>query len=87
MSIIFSFAGTHQGNLLKPFVTVLAKVKALGKKREDFETNEGEWTGKVEIRTTKTFLAVDKAPRLYSDLQQALKGENLSALDYQQRGP
>ena len=51
MSIIFSFAGTHRGNLLKPFVTVLAKVKAVGKKREDFETNEGEWTGKVEIRT------------------------------------
>ena len=87
MSIIFSFAGTHRGNLLKPFVTVSAKVKALGKKREDFETNEGEWTGKGEIRTRKTFLAVDKAPRLYSDLQQALKGENLSALDYQQRGP
>ena len=87
MSIIFSFAGTHRGNLLKPFVTVSAKVKALGKKREDFETNEGEWTGKVEIRTTKTFLAVDEAPRLYSDLQQALKGENLSALDYQHRGP
>ena len=87
MSIIFSFAGTHRGNLLKPFVTVLAKVKALGKKREDFETNEGEWTGKVEIRTRKTFLAVGEAPWLYYDLQQALKGENLSALDYQQRGP
>ena len=87
MSIIFSFAGTHRGNLLKPFVTVSAKVKALGKKREDFETNEGEWTGKVEIRTRKTFLAVGEAPWLYSDLLQALKGEHLSALDSQHRGP
>ena len=80
MSIIFSFAGTHHGNLLKLFVTVLAKVKALGKKREDFET-------KVEIRTRKTFLAVGEAPWLYSDLQQALKGEKFSALEYQPRGP
>ena len=43
--------------------------------------NEGEWTGKVEIKTGKTFLA---AARLYSDLPQPLKGEHLSVMGSRQ---
>ena len=38
--------------------------------------------------TRKTFLAVGaKHAWLYSDLPQAIKGEYLSALGFQQRGP
>lgn len=41
--------------------------------------NEDEWTGKVEIRAKKKFLAV-------GDLLQVLQGEHLSAMGSQQRG-
>ena len=40
--------------------------------------NEGESTGKVEIRTRKKLLAVMKHAWLYSDLLQALKGQHSS---------
>ena len=43
----------HTGNLLQPKLTVK-------KQRENLEY-EGEWSRKVEIRTRKKFLAVDKA--------------------------
>ena len=44
------------------------------------ESGKSEWTGKVEIRTKKKFLAVGKAC-------EAIKGEHLSAQGSEQNGP
>ena len=41
----------------------------------------------AEIKKRKKFLAVGEACVVYSNLHQALKGEHLSALGSQQRGP
>ena len=47
---------------------------------------ESEWTGKIEIKTRKTFMAVDEACPAIFDIFQALKGGHLSGVDSQQRG-
>ena len=52
-----------------------------------FGNNEGEGTGKVENKTRKYSWQWAKHAGLYSDLLQASKGECLSALATQQKGP
>ena len=47
---------------------------------------ESEWTGKIEIKTRKTFLEVDEACLAIFDIFQTLKGGHLSGLDSQLRG-
>ena len=39
----------------------LAKTNKVQKYQKDLETNEGEWAGKVQIRTSRTFMAVGEA--------------------------
>ena len=40
---------------------VLAKIDKVQKYQKDLETNDGEWAGKVQIRTRKKFLALSEA--------------------------
>ena len=76
---LFYSAGLH-GKLRLPKLTQLELGRGLGR-------NEDKWTGKVEIRARNKFLAVGEQPWLYPDVLQTLKGERLSALCSQQRGP
>ena len=47
---------------------------------------KSEWTGAIEIKTSKKFLAVDEACVAIFDILQALNGEHLSGLYSQHRG-
>ena len=54
---------------------------------EDLEKNEGEWTGKVEIRTRKKFLAVGEACVAIFWPTPGFSGDRLSDPSFQQTGP
>ena len=64
--------GTHYGNLFKSLVAKSTVTYFIP--RVPQETNKGEWTRKVKIRTRKNFLAEGKHLVLYSELLQTLKG-------------
>ena len=92
-------AGIHCWNLLKSFVimgrvayfisreTALAKTNTIKKQEEDSGKNEGEWTKKVEIRTRNKLLLVGESYAAIFWPTLSSKGENLSAMGSQQRGP
>ena len=72
---------------IQPNLTQLKKLEKYLEKRG--EGPDGDWIEKAEIRTRhfRHFWQWAKHAWLYSDLLLVLKGEYLSVLDSQQRGP
>ena len=97
----FYSVDTHNRNLLKSLVTMSRvrthtenRVSQNTVKKQEYQGDadiwrgkkESEWTGKIEIKTRKTFLEVDEACLAIFDIFQTLKGGHLSGLDSQLRG-
>ena len=76
--------GTHYGNLFKSLVDTSTLTCFIP--RVPQETNKGEWTRKVKIRTRKNFLAEGKHLLLYSDLLQTLKGRTFVSSGFSTEG-
>ena len=65
---------------------VLAKTDKVQKYQKDLETNDGEWAGKVQIRTSRTFLAAWAAYMAIFWPTQGFKGRTFHSSGFSTEG-